>query len=487
MRLTCTHIGFSNMHGDTLRYLYQNLAYAHTPEGWMDYMAVAEDHVGEADGREYRSSEWVRTVVYEDILPASLEDLGLHNIAAFAMEVADPEESPYGKYLDYVRAIECFRVYDEDMTAVEAIATKLVNLDTIEYHPGFRDARQGYEPHRAMLSVIQQIADIDDEYYEDYENDREISVEVSKHLWKYRSRTWKTSPNLLGTCFLDPNLLDLPVEHVHRMVKAALENRLRKAPLTLRIKTIHSHAFTDDPAEPQWPENNKLHHVDIQYVGLNKSRDYDSISDIKFLSDPSTTHRFTNIRTLRLAGAYPYVNGQLNLQRLGSKDCKPEWPNLIEITFENVTLGRVAVAFLKTLKVHARFRNVLWLGKSILDFDTGSEFLQVVVTGVHVAKYTQVMDVASAWNITTDETLAADLVPANPPNGESANAQADVFLVSYDYEGAQKLAEEYAPFCRPYQRSEEQGIPFVLPSDLGRYMMQGGVCQGQFWAEGWED
>ncbi|KAH4074391.1 hypothetical protein HBH98_076150 [Parastagonospora nodorum] len=340
MRLSCTQIGFSNMRGDTLQYLYQNLTFSHTLEGWMDYMAVAEQHVGGAKGQVYKSSEWVRRVVYEDILPATLDDLGLHNIAALTMEVAHPGLSPYEKYIDYVDAIEHFLVYDEDLTAVEAIATKFVNLDTIEYHPGFQDARQGYQPRRAMLSVIEQTADM---YDEDDEDDF-LNIE---------------------------SLLDPSVEHVHLMVNAALENPLRKAPLTHRIKNLHPYAFAYGYDDQQWPKNNKLHHIDIQYIGLNRSEDHD-MGDYQLFSDPGTIHRFTNMRTLRLAGAHPHLNGSLNLQRLGSKDCKPEWPNLTDITLENVKLSSIAVGFVKTLKVHAHFRNVIWLGKSILDFDKSS-------------------------------------------------------------------------------------------------------------------
>ncbi|KAH5663149.1 hypothetical protein HBI23_090690 [Parastagonospora nodorum] len=477
LRLTCTQIRFSNMRGDTLRYLYQNLTFAHTPEGWMDYMAVAEHHVGGAKGQDYKSSEWVRRVVYEDVLPVTLDDLGLHNIAALAMEVANPEPSPYERYIDYVDAIKHFRVHAEDLIAVEAIATKFVNLDTIEYHSGFQDARQGYQPRRAMLNVIEQTADMNDEDDEDDEDDF-LNIEVSKHLWKHRSCTWKTNTS--------PSLLDPSVEHVHLMVKAALGNPLRKAPLTHRIKTLHPYAFAYGYDDQQWPKNNKLHHVDIQYIGLNRSEDHD-MGDYQLFRDPSTTHHFSNMRTLRLAGAHPHPDGSLNLQRLGLKDCKPEWPNLTDITLENVKLSSIAVGFVKTLKVHAHFRNVIWLGKSILDFDKGSEFLQVVVMGVHVARYTQVMGFASAWNSMTDETLAPDLVPVNLPNGDKPNETTDIFLVSYDQEGAQKLAVEYAPFCRPHLRPDGQDVPFVLPPDLGRYMMQGGLCHGQFWAEGWQD
>lgn len=301
LRLTCTQTGFSNTAGDTLQYLYQNLPFAHTPEGWLGYMAVAEDRVGEADGRGYKSSERVRRVVYQDVLPAALQNLGLYNIAALATTVAHMECTPYEKYIDYVHAVKNFRVYAEDLTAIEAIATKAVNLDTIEHQPGFQDARHGYELHRAMLSVIRQIADMNDEDHEDDEDDGKIvlNIGVSKHLWKNRSRTWKTD-----TC---PSLLGPSVEHVHLMVKAALENPLRKAPLALRIKTIHPYASTEDSDEQQWPKNNKLHHVDIRYVGLNRSEGHD-IADIQFLSDPSTTHRFTNMRTLRLAGAHPHLN-----------------------------------------------------------------------------------------------------------------------------------------------------------------------------------
>ncbi|KAH5272034.1 hypothetical protein HBI71_047410 [Parastagonospora nodorum] len=374
LRLTCTQIRFSNMRGDTLRYLYQNLTFAHTPEGWMDYMAVAEHHVGGAKGQDYKSSEWVRRVVYEDVLPVTLDDLGLHNIAALAMEVANPEPSPYERYIDYVDAIKHFRVHAEDLIAVEAIATKF-----------------------------------------------------------HRSCTWKTNTS--------PSLLDPSVEHVHLMVKAALGNPLRKAPLTHRIKTLHPYAFAYGYDDQQWPKNNKLHHVDIQYIGLNRSEDHD-MGDYQLFRDPSTTHHFSNMRTLRLAGAHPHPDGSLNLQRLGLKDCKPEWPNLTDITLENVKLSSIAVGFVKTLKVHAHFRNVIWLGKSILDFDKGSEFLQVVVMGVHVARYTQVMGFASAWNSMTDETLAPDLVPVNLPNGDKPNETTDIFLVSYDQEGAQKLAVE---------------------------------------------
>jgi hypothetical protein len=348
LRLTCTQIGFSNTRGDTLRYLYQNLTFAHTPEGWMDYMAVAEHHVGGANGQDYKSSEWVRRVLYEDVLPVTLEDLGLHNITALAMEVAHPEPSPYEKCIDYVDAIKHFRVHDENLTAVEAIVTKFVNLETIEHHPGFQDARQGYQPHRAMLSVIEQTADMNDENDEDDE-DGFLDIKVSKHLCKHRSCTWKTNTS--------PSLLGPSVEHVHLMVKVALENPLRKAPLTLRIKTLHPYAFAYDYDDQQWPKNNKLHHVDIQYIGSNRSEDHD-MGDYQLFSDQSTTNRFTNMRTLRLAGEHPHLNGSLNLQRLGSKDCKPEWPNT-DITLENVKLGSIAVGFVKTLKVHAHFRNVI--------------------------------------------------------------------------------------------------------------------------------
>jgi hypothetical protein len=76
----------------------------------------------------------------------------------------------------------------------------------------------------------------------------------------------------------------------------------------------------------------------------------------------------------------------LSLQSLDTSGFVPQWPSFKVLELRNVQLGIESIRFLKTFKVHACFTDMIWRDNGIGGVVPGSEFLQVVISGVQVVE-----------------------------------------------------------------------------------------------------
>jgi hypothetical protein len=181
---------------------------------------------------------------------------------------------------------------------------------------------------------------------------------------------------------------DAGLRQFHLLVREALVNKNRKAPLTVKMVTHHNDDFFDPPANEHLPMNNLLHQLDVQYIGLNVSDPFGIEDDVEILCDPtsSTALQFSNLRSLRLAGARLFLGVLLNLQYLG-QDCIPAGPHLHQLEFSNVGIGEDTARWMNGLPVHIKLHNIYWKYGALAKMTNRSRFLGVNLTGVHVIEH----------------------------------------------------------------------------------------------------
>jgi hypothetical protein len=93
------------------------------------------------------------------------------------------------------------------------------------------------------------------------------------------------------------------LKHVHIMVKAALKFSMRKGPLAFVIRTNSPYELGGYGAhnpDLEWPHDNKLHSLEIEYLALNACNSRFENLDLCAICTLLTSHRFSNIRSPKL-------------------------------------------------------------------------------------------------------------------------------------------------------------------------------------------
>jgi hypothetical protein len=274
----------------------------------------------------------IKTLVYEDLVPTRLtpDDIDMNIVTGAQVQ------SLYDRY----RTLAC-EVYGGGLNRhmISAVG-RLRNLDTIEYFPGFHGLSQ---PLPTVVHTMQ--------------NTLKIAAGscVTMNDWLWENRFEVSRPAMRASDW------DAGLYQFHLLLRAALLNVSRTAPLIVKMITQHNEAFYDPPAGECLPTDNLLHHLDVQYLGLGMSHPYAIQDDLNILCDTwsTTAFQFMNLRSLKLSGARLYLRGLLNLKSLGQPGCVPSRPYLRSLELSNARIDRDAARRVNSLHVHVTLHNIL--------------------------------------------------------------------------------------------------------------------------------
>ena len=360
LRLLTPGTPFMEWNGPTIQYLTNVFTLIPSHHGFQRLIDIAFNWTG------HPTSTWVKTIVYEDLVPRRFSnetfDIAVENGAEGAHLYTTYRAKTRDSHRDMVNRL------------TKRAIRRLTHLDTMEYSPGSHETRQPFSsPGRRFQDILEGAADSclsgGDSCYK-------MNRLMARYMWQNRfdilipaeeAVDWDT-----GLC------------QFHLLVREALFSRRRQAPLTVKIVTRHNDAFSDPPANEHLPMDNLLHHLDVQYIGLNMTDLYAIEDDLDILCDrdTSTAMQFSNLRSLRLAGASLFRGGLLNLQFLG-QDYTPRWPHLRRLEFSNVIIGEDTARRMKKLPVHLKLHNIYWEPSAFPKTANRPRLLSVSPTGVH--------------------------------------------------------------------------------------------------------
>ena len=385
--------------------------------------------------------DYIQTVVFENVWPTPPDEFGLS--IETGDESVEPEDDKVVRCPEYLRYIDKRHAERENPATgrlLSACMNRLNYLEEMVFSPDLHDSRP--PPPIPALPITEFRYNVSLYIPDD--------ITFPQSMWDFRELMWEP---LRGTNTSGAELFDEAID-------GALRNPYRKKALKVRINTLHRRALWSVPeAGKPIPESQLLAcSLHITYSGYNMWHPSSMKLDLRALHSQrlGTASHYPAIEDLSFSGAELGNSGALHMGYLGWPEMSPNWSRVKKLRLTNCCFSRQSAVFLGAQTSHLQLHNGYWHSDSIQQFWTGSNLRSIKASGVFAIEG-------------VDKHL----------NG--------VWIIAQCQSDARNIAAENWRPCT--QRISGPLVPFVLPDEVGRYMMFGGVFpfpSNKMWASDWK-
>jgi hypothetical protein len=386
--------------------------------------------------------ERVPAIVFENVWPIPADEFGLDvNLTDqdHWEDNSDDEQPPYlNTYLRFMDACHAERGSTQLRQTLADTLRNFHGIKEMTHISGFHKSRPIQE--RATVEELQETVLL----YNDHEPE-----DFADEMWRLRLMMFEPYRGRMDYT---------GAEMFHHAIDAVLRNPKRKDKLRVYIETYSVYALDDfnQNATPI-PVGQLGDVLKIKYIGHRMSN-LDAIDfDLGVLHDQriNTAAPYAGLTHLTISGDGLGDMGSVHMGLLGGPSHSPDWSRLESLHFGDTQHNDQSAAFLSQQKVTLGIENVYWRGDSIQRFSKGSSLRGVKAAGVFAIE------------------------------GIDQHASR-VWIVACNEKEAEEVAVKNAKHCKPTVSGD--AVPFVLPTDVQRYMMTGGVFpfdDEDIWAKDW--